>query len=99
MKATEIYICPHCKAPHTTPMALAHCILACEEKQKENAEKQRKAELEQQKETRKKDIEDKEAELIKLKKQFFKDYGFYSSAKTYEAHDEEFPYLWHWILG
>ena len=103
MKITEfeksLYTCPHCGVKHTTPAALAHCILACEEKKEKEAEKKRVEELEKHKEVLKKEIEVKEAELLELKKSFFKDYGFYSSTRTYESNDEEFPYIWHWFFN
>lgn len=93
-----LYTCPHCGVKHATPVALAHCILACEEKKEKEAEKKRTEELAKQKEIRKKEIADKEMELITLKKKFIKDYGFDNATKIYEAHDEEFPYIWHWIF-
>lgn len=64
-------------------------------KKKEEDEKKREA-LAIEKEIRKKEIEEAEEHLCSLIAAYIKDYGSYSTTRSY--HDGDFPYLWHWFF-
>ena len=73
-----LYICPYCKEAHETPGGLARCILDCEEKKKIEEEKAKKAKLESEKETRKKEIDEAFQKYVRLFRAYIDDYGIYS---------------------
>ena len=62
-------------------------------KKKAEEEKRKKEELAHTKESRRKEIEQKEKELCELKRNYIKDYGSYTAVRN--VADEEFPYLYH----
>ena len=62
-------------------------------KKKAEEEKKKKEELAHAKESRRKEIEQKEKELCELKRNYIKDYGSYTAVRNVE--DEDFPYLYH----
>ena len=62
-------------------------------KKKAEDEKRKKEELAHAKESRRKEIEQKEKELCELKRNYIKDYGSYTALRNVE--NEDFPYLYH----
>ena len=87
------YSCPYCKEEYTEPADLAHCILSCEEKAKQEAEAKKQAKLAAEKEARKSEIEAIENKLGELISAYIKDYGPYRTKRAYN--ENGFPYLWH----
>lgn len=94
MKNEVKYPCPYCNTEHNTPSELAHCILACEVKKKKEIEDKRQAELKAQKESRKKEIENKKKELQFLLQEYIKDYGNYYETRSIED-NSALSQLWH----
>lgn len=62
-------------------------------KKKAEEEKRKKEELAHAKESRRKEIEQKEKELCELKRNYIKDYGSYTAVRN--VGNEDFPYLYH----
>lgn len=85
----KTYICPYCGIEHKTPSELAHCILSCESKKKIEEENKRKKQLEAEKNSRKEVIEAKQKELNKLISSYIKDYGSYSSTRSYHIANQD----------
>ena len=56
-----------------------------EEKKKKEAEEKKKVELAAVKEKRYQEVQDAEKKLIELKSAYIKDYGYYSSTRTYDG--------------
>lgn len=52
MGEKKTYVCPLCGAEHDTPKAMAHCVLECEEKQRAEAERLRRQQLDQEQDKR-----------------------------------------------
>lgn len=66
---------------------------------KQDEEDKRKMQLSLEKETCKKEIEEKEKELCDLIRSYINDYGSYSATRTCNnQNDNEFPYLFHWFF-
>jgi hypothetical protein len=87
------YTCPYCGTEHNEPSKMAHCILSCEKKETEKAEKKRKKELAEQKEKRRDEIEKQLEKTNKMIKEYLTDYGEYAIRV-----DKPMPYLWHMFL-
>ena len=62
-------------------------------KKKAEEEKRKKEELAHTKESRRKEIEQKEKELCELKRNYIKDYGSCTAVRNVE--NKDFPYLYH----
>lgn len=62
-------------------------------KKKAEEAKRKKEELAHAKESRRKEIEQKEKELCELKRNYIKDYGSYTAVRN--VGNEDFPYLYH----
>ena len=92
-----LYICPYCKGAHETPGGLARCILDCEEKKKVEEEKAKKAKLDAEKETRKKEVDDALQNYKKLLAAYMDDYGIYSfrSDDDFDIFNSKF---WNFII-
>ena len=92
-----LYICPYCKEAHETPGGLARCILDCEEKKKIEEEKAKKAKLDAEKETRKKEVDDALQNYKKLLSAYMNDYGIYSfkSDDDFDIFNSKF---WNFII-
>ena len=92
-----LYICPYCKGAHETPGGLARCILDCEEKKKIEEEKAKKAKLDAEKETRKKEVDDALQNYKKLLAAYMDDYGIYSfrSDDDFDIFNSKF---WNFII-
>ena len=61
-------------------------------------EKQRQTKLAEEKEARRAEIEATEKRLIKLKAEFAKDYGSYSSVRTYSTGTRNIPDYLKWVF-
>lgn len=71
----EKFICAFCGAEYDAPLARAKCELECDEKRKQEAERQRQAELESIRETRWQEILQKKKEYQALINGYIADYG------------------------
>lgn len=76
------YTCPYCKEEYINPSDLAHCILSCEDKKKVEEEKRKKEELALKKEARQKELDEAFENWNKLRREFIKDYGYYSTSAS-----------------
>jgi hypothetical protein len=88
MKSTKNYfICPYCDKEYESPTDYAKCILDCDAKIKQEAEDRKRAELELEKDKRRKEIEEVRQRLFELEKAFLKDYGSLTVSGTYYTDD------------
>ena len=71
----EKYICAFCGAEYDTPITRAKCELECDEKRKQEAERQRQFELANAREARWQEILQKEHECKVLLEKYIADYG------------------------
>ena len=69
------YRCSICGQEYNTVKERANCEIACAEKSERAAEEKRKKQLEEQKEARNKDINDKLTDLVRLMVKYSEDYG------------------------
>lgn len=83
------YTCPYCKEEYTDPSDLAHCILSCKDKKKQEEESRKKAELALEKENRKRELDEAFENWNKLRKEFIKDYGYYSTSTSESFKDRD----------
>ena len=86
------YTCPICGENKETPVELAHCILACEEKKRVEEEKRKAEELKAVKDARKKEVDDAFDKWVELRNAYQNDYGNYDLTRKY---DDKFPF---WFL-
>lgn len=86
------YTCPICGEHCETPVELAHCILACEEKKRVEEEKKKAEELKAAKDARKKEVDDAFDKWVELRNAYQNDYGSYELTRKY---DDKFPF---WFL-
>lgn len=74
MEEKKAYVCPLCSTEYDTPKAMAHCVLECEEKQRAEAERLRRQQLEQERDKRWEEVVAANNVYRELCNRFFNDY-------------------------
>jgi len=82
MENQEMYTCPVCGKEYSDLHDYARCVLACDEKQKKEAEERKKAQLLLDQETRKKELDEAYDNYHTLLTAYIKDYGTYEVKRT-----------------
>ena len=72
---SEKYRCGYCGAEYDTPLARARCELECDEKRRQELEKQRKLELHSTQRERAKEVKDALQTYKGLWQAYLRDYG------------------------
>lgn len=74
----KFYECPYCGTEYGIPSDLAHCILSCEEKKRIEEKKRQEERLAEEKDARKKEVDEALEKYKTLLRKYMRDYGAYS---------------------
>lgn len=75
MEDKQKYVCPFCGAEYATPVEQAKCVLACDEKRKQEMERVKKIKLNEEKAARKNAVVEKYNDFIGAWNQYITDYA------------------------
>ena len=105
MKNKAIYTCPYCGNKYLAPSGLAHCILQCEERKKNEEAEQKQTKLDAEKATRWAEIESQrqvvrseKEKLSQLYEAYYNDYPLTVTESIYYYNDTDTPYLHHYFF-